>query len=207
MTDAVEATTTAPVQTDTAGSSSQQATPPAAAAEGAAPSQQQPVTQPAKPEPQKPAAPAEYKEFKLPEGMAKDSPVLAELISEAKTLGLPQEAAQRLIDREGKRTDSIKQAALDASVKWAEQAQIDKEYGGDKFKENLAYVGKALSEFATPEMGELLKTTGLINHPEMLRVFYRIGKAMSADNKVVIGGAGNTPPKSPAQRMYPNMNP
>jgi hypothetical protein len=102
---------------------------------------------------------------------------------------------------------SIKQAALDASVKWAEQAQTDKEYGGDKFKENLAYVGKALSEFATPEMGELLKTTGLINHPEMLRVFYRIGKAMSADNKVVIGGAGNTPPKSPAQRMYPNMNP
>lgn len=203
MTEVVNNPADAAVQPDPAVASSQPATQSATAAiEAATSAASAPAEQKAAP-----AAPAEYGEFKLPAGTTKETPLIAELIAEAKNLGLSQEAAQRLIDREQKRTEQIVTAAKDASIKWAAESAADKEFGGDKFTENLSFVSKALSEFSTPALGEMLKSTGLINHPEVIRAFYKIGKAMSEDRIVVGDGAQKAQPKSIAQRIYPDMNP
>jgi len=201
MSETAATETTATPQTDTAAA-------PSSALESvtatASETQQQ---QSANPEGEAEAKPAEYAEFKLPDGMAKDSKDFTDLVAVAKDMGLSQEAAQKFIDREaaGKRAQS--NAVYEAGKAWAEQSAQDKEFGGDGYKENLSFVAKALDTFGTPELGQLLKNTGLINHPEVLRVFFRAGKAISEDKVLTGAAASKEAPKSAAQRMYPNMNP
>jgi hypothetical protein len=92
----------------------------------------------------------------------------------------------------------------EARETWANEAKADKELGGEKFDENLAVAKGALKAFGTPELTQLLNESGLGNHPEVLRMFYRAGKAISEDS-VLLGTSGNNAP-DPAKRMYPNSN-
>ena len=84
---------------------------------------------------------------------------------------------------------------------WIKASQEDKEFGGSGFKANLGVAAKAYKEFATPELRQLLDQSGLGNHPEMIRLFYRIGQKVSQDTGVT--GAGAPEPK---RRMFPNSN-
>jgi len=70
---------------------------------------------------------------------------------------------------------------------WQAKAAADTEYGGEKFAENRAIAAKGLDMFGTPALREILKESGLENHPEFFRVFFRVGKAVSED-KFVRGG-------------------
>ena len=81
--------------------------------------------------------------------------------------------------------------------------KTDAEIGGDKLPENLAVARKALETFGTPELKALLNESGLGNHPEVIRFFYRSGKAISED-RVIRGGAAGQP-TDPAKRMFPNQ--
>lgn len=89
---------------------------------------------------------------------------------------------------------------------WADAAKADKEFGGDKFDENLATAQKALDKFGTPELTQFLIDTGLGKHPELIRAFVKVGRAVSEDSLVTGNGSQNTG-KSVAERMFPNMNP
>ena len=95
------------------------------------------------------------------------------------------------------------QAALQAMTsEWAETSKADKEFGGEKLGENLAIAKTALDKFATPEFTKLLNDTGLGNHPEVLRVFYRAGKAISADT--VVTGKQAPAPADRLAALYDN---
>ena len=89
---------------------------------------------------------------------------------------------------------------------WAETAIGEKEFGGERLAENLAVAKKALDTFGTPELRTLLNETGLGNHPELIRAFYKAGKAISED-KFVPAGAGKGPQggKDLSSRLYPNQ--
>ena len=155
---------------------------------------------------EKPGAPEKY-EFKAPEGQEFSSEVLGKFSEAAKDLNLPQEAAQKLLDKIAPAFAERQANALEAArVQWESDAKADKEFGGDKLDENLAVAKKALDQFGTPELRTLLNESGLGNHPEIIRVLYRAGKAISED-RIVTGGGGQSAPQSVAQRMYPNMNP
>ena len=150
-------------------------------------------------------APEKY-EFASPEGVQLD-PKSVEVFSEvAKELNLSQEAAQKVIDKVGPAMAARQAEALaQARADWTEGAKSDKEYGGDKLPENLAVAKKALDQFGTPELRTLLNESGLGNHPEVIRVFYRAGKAISED-EFVPGGAGRpTGSKDYATSLYPNQ--
>jgi hypothetical protein len=74
-------------------------------------------------------------------------------------------------------------------------AKTDKEFGGEKIKENMAVALKAVDalypDAKAPEtiaIRELLKSP-LGNHPDLIRLLFRAGKAISED-KFVIGGRG-----------------
>lgn len=154
-------------------------------------------------------APEKYADFKLPEGVKLDEPTMGKFSELAKKHGLSQEAAQEFVtlgaQMQAGNAQAL-QAAIDAQGEtWAGEAKADKEYGGDKFDENLAVAKGALDKFGTPQLKALLVQSKLGNHPEVLRTFFRIGKAISEDG--FVPGRTGTAGGSIAQRMYPNMNP
>ena len=67
---------------------------------------------------------------------------------------------------------------------WLDQSSSDKEFGGERLDANLAVAKTALDKFGTPELKQLMNQTGLGNHPELIRFFYRAGKAISEDTYV-----------------------
>lgn len=135
----------------------------------------------------------------MPDGMEADPATTQRFSAVFKELDLPQEAAQRLVTEQAE--------LVRAQVAgWREASLADKEFGGDKFDENLAVAKRALEKFGTPEFNAWLDRSGLGFHPELIRAFYRAGKAISEDG-FVPGRAGNNAGQSIAQRMYPGMNP
>lgn len=149
----------------------------------------------------KPAAPEAYTDFKAPEGVELDTEVLGDLKALGKERGWSQEDAQKVFDLGLKMQQRQGEAWQAQMAKWVDEAKADKEFGGEKFAENLALVQKAVTQFGSPDLKAYLDKTGLGNHPEMVKTFYRIGKAISADG--FVPGGKNTSPKSIADRLYP----
>ena len=156
--------------------------------------------------PEAPAEFVEYTDFTYPEGTVVDETIQDAFKAAAKEAGLTQAQAQHLTDMGSLMRTKVMadHQAAQAQVynDWAEQSRSDKEFGGAKMDENLAIAGKAINAFATPELKALLDSTGIGNHPEMIRAFYRAGKAMSEDN-LVPGGKGPAATSSLADRLYP----
>ena len=135
-------------------------------------------------------APEKY-EFTAPEGREYDPGVLNAYSEVAKELNLPQEAAQKMIDKiapliEARQIERIESVRTE----WAEASKGDQEFGGDKLNENLAVAKKALDKFGSPELRTLLNQSGLGNNPEVIRFMYRAGKSISEDT-FVGGSKGN----------------
>jgi len=164
----------------------------------------------------KPGAPEQY-EFKFEEGVEIDADTLQEFEAFAKEKGLDQESAQAIADFGPKLAAKFAakqvEAVEQATQLWADAAKADKEFGGDKLNENLSVAKKAVDAFGTPELRALLgkyhptenpKGTGLGNHPEVIRMLFRAGKAISED-KIVGSGAGEGVHDDPATVLYPTM--
>ena len=154
-------------------------------------------------------APEKY-EFTAPEGAAAfDDSVIAQFSEVARELNLPQDAAQKVLDKMGPAIQARQAETIQAARNmWAESAKSDKEFGGEKLTENLAVAKKALDTFGSPELRALLNESGLGNHPEMIRVLYRAGKAISEDRFVGAGRGGKVAPKSNsdyASALYPSQ--
>lgn len=152
----------------------------------------------------KPAA--ETYDIKAPEGVDFDPEGLKAFEDFAKENGLSNEAANGLLGKLAPVMAERQQAAHTAMIEgWLSQSQTDKEFGGPKLQENLSVAKKAMDTFGTHELTKLLNDSGLGNHPEIIRAFYRAGKAISEDTFV---GGSRAPASSadPAQRMYPTMN-
>lgn len=56
-----------------------------------------------------------------------------------------------------------------------------------------------MDKFGSPELKQYLNETGLGNHPELVRIFANIGKAMSEDG-LVTGNSGGV--KSAADVLF-----
>lgn len=151
-----------------------------------------------------PVIPDKY-DLKLPDGSLLNAKAVERIAAYAKAQRLTNEQAQSVLDTEHKAVASFidgQIGELEArATAWATEAKADKEFGGDAFPQNMEYAKRAVDKYATPGLKQILNETGLGNHPEMLRVFYRIGKAMKEDSVVVPGSqAGQRP--SMAERFY-----
>ena len=178
------------------------------AGEQAAQGQQAEGSKPDGDQGKKPEGAPEKYEFKAEEGQAFDDQVIGAFSEVAKELNLSQEAAQKVLDKMAPVIASRQAEQVSAAqAAWTESAKTDKEYGGDKLQENLAVAKQALDAFGTPELRTLLNDSGLGNHPEVIRMFYRAGKAISQD-RFVTGGGGATS-QADARKLYAasNMNP
>lgn len=157
------------------------------------------------PPPVTPTAPEKY-EFKAPEGRQYDTAVLGAYSEVAKELNLPQDAAQKVIDKVAPVLEA-RQAEIMARARteWGTAVIADKEFGGGRLIENLAVAKKGLEAFGTPDLMALLGESGLGNHPEVIRAFYRVGKAIGED-KFVGGKSAPQAGKSPAESLYSKQN-
>ena len=114
-----------------------------------------------------------------------DPEVLTAFGEVAKELDLPQEAAQKVLDKVAP-VMQARQAAVVEQVKldWANESQADKEFGGENLAENLNVAKQALDAFGSDSLKSLLHETGFGNHPEIIRFMYKAGKAISEDSYV-----------------------
>lgn len=150
-----------------------------------------------------PAAPENY-EFVSPEGLTLDTEVISAFEGVARDLDLPKDKAQSVIDRVAPVIAARQTAAFEATkTEWGNQAKADKEFGGDAFTENLAVAKLAMDEHFAPDFKAFLESTGLGNHPEMIRGLYRIGKTLSQDG--AIRGRQAAGQTDPAKRLFPNQ--
>ena len=148
-------------------------------------------------------APEKY-EFVPPEGQQYDTEVIGVYSKVAKELNLTQDGAQKLLDEIAPVMQSRHQAAIAEMVAgWKSASETDKEFGGDKLKENMGIANTALDKFGTPELKQLLNEDGLGMHPEVLRFLFRTGKALSQDT-VVTGRqtAASSEHTSLADKLY-----
>lgn len=130
------------------------------------------------------AAPEKY-EFTAGEGQELDKEAVAAFEPIARELGLSNEQAQKIVDVYGStimpQIAKQQEAAWQKQVtEWAETVKADKELGS---VESIGYAQKALDQFGSPELNEFL-LQGFGNHPEFVRIFSKIGKAMSEDGFV-----------------------
>jgi hypothetical protein len=151
-------------------------------------------------------APEKY-EFKAPEGKEFDAGILETFTGAAKEANLTQDAAQKLIEKMGPALAARQADQVQAIYNgWTEASKTDKEFGGEKFAENLGVARKALDTFGTPELRKLLDDSGLGNNPEVIRLLYRTGKAISEDK--FVGGNGRGPAAAnPAGVLYDKTPP
>ena len=114
-----------------------------------------------------------------------DPEVLTAFGDVAKELHLPQEAAQKVLDKvapviQAKQAKVVEQT----KVEWANQSKSDQEFAGESLNDSLDVAKTSLDTFGTDALKSLLQETGLGNHPEVIRFMYRAGKAISEDSYV-----------------------
>lgn len=151
-----------------------------------------------------PEVPETY-DLQMPEGIELDKAAADEFTAIAKELKLDQTAAQKLADIGAKMAQRQHEAHAKLVETWTEQVKTDKELGGDKLDENLGIARKAIDTFGSPELKELLNSTGLGNHPEVVKLAFKVGKAISEDRFVTGKPPGNAS-NDPAKKLFPNMN-
>lgn len=153
-------------------------------------------------------APEEYADFTMPEGVTFDAELGGDIKAIAKELNLTQAQAQKLADlglKHGQKVSSTHAEQLaQARETWANEAKADKEYGGEKFGENMAVAKKAVDAYASAELKDLLNQTGLGNHPEMIRLFHKVGLTISEDRFDGGRSTHSAGQQSAAQRLYGN---
>lgn len=151
--------------------------------------------------------PADPFDLKAPKDSYLDNTAVDSVKAFAKEKGLSPDQAQALLERESANVASFveqqEKAREELRTSWLEQAKTDKEIGGDGFNANAELAKRVVEKFGTDDFKKALDESGLGNHPELVRILARIGKAMGNDTLVVPGSISGTPRPSMAERLYP----
>lgn len=144
-------------------------------------------------------------ELKLPEESHLTQAEVDEIASFAKEQGLSQEAAQKLLDREhsaiGKYKETQLQQFEQLGQEWRKAVESDPAIGGDNLKATAEHAKRALDKFAPESLKKFLNESPYGNHPDLVRLFANIGKAMQ-DDKMVLAGSQSQPTRSPVEILY-----
>lgn len=142
----------------------------------------------------------------LPDGSLVDAAGVERIAAYAKAQGLSQPQAQALLERESGNAAAVKEgqaAQLEQAKKvWLAAASTDKEFGGDSFPKNAELSKRVIARYGSDALKAALDETGLGNHPELVRMLVRIGKAMSEDQLVIAGQAAGGEVKDAATVLY-----
>lgn len=148
---------------------------------------------------------------KLPEGMEADTGMVEALTPVLKDIGITNEQFQQIADVYAPEIKKQFEAQQAEAVKdWQkttdEWAEATKKEQGDELKVNLGVAGKFMDKYGDKEARQILNDTGLGNHPAIVRLFIKAGKAISEDT-FVDPEKTNKPTRSgiDLKKMYPSM--
>lgn len=167
-------------------------------------------------------------DLKVPDTFTGDATLVERTAARARTLGLNNARAQGLLDATVEEV-TTREAALAAKqaegqqhlvtewspggtkfverqTQWEKAVQADPELGAtpEVLKATMAVSLQAIGRFGTPALTQLLEDTGFGSHPEVVRVFAKIGRAMAeGENLHGNNGRPNTGEKTAHQKMYP----
>lgn len=143
----------------------------------------------------------------LPEGMEVDEALAAEAFPVFKAAGLTARQANALGEFFGtiraKEAQQRNEAWVAVNQKWQAEAKSDPEYaamGG--FEAAAALANRAIEKFGTPAFDKALVENGWSNHPEMIRLLVRAGRALADDTSERGSGDGVDAAVSLEQSMY-----
>jgi hypothetical protein len=159
------------------------------------------------------AGPPDAYELTAPEGMALDKESLDAAAPVFRELGLSNEQAQSLMPVAGKFAqkiaDGLNQQILTQVVAerkgWREAAEKDPEIGGANWDKSIATAAQGLDRLGFPKgspLRNLLDESGLGNHPDMIRAWARVGKAVGEDSDFVRPEQNASVKKSDAELFY-----
>ena len=148
-------------------------------------------------------APEEYSDFTYPEGVNLDEAAMAEAIPVFKELNLSQDQAQKLVDFDAARIQQADQQWAETNAQWVNDIKTDTEMGGGKFPETLQFAKTAMDKLGSDGLKQILNESGMGNHPEMVRVFSKMGRLLSEDQ--VHTGQPSAVSKDPAYVLFPSM--
>jgi len=152
-------------------------------------------------------APEQYEDFTAPEGVELIPAVVDAAREVFKEVNLSQEAAQKVLDKLAPIVAAEHEAQLEAEIAqqaadWEKATRTDKEIGGEKLAEVLANGQRVLDAFdKSGELTDMLSTSGLGNHPAVIKFMNSVYAKISPDTFV----KGDRNPKE-AKPMYPNSN-
>ena len=130
-------------------------------------------------------APKEYTDFTVPQGLELDKDALAAALPVFKELNLTQAQGQALVDLQSAQVQAMSEAQENqwdtTQTEWREASESDKEIGGEKHLEHVAFAKKALDRIGTKALRDLLDVTGVGNHVEAIRFFSRVGRLIGDD--------------------------
>lgn len=149
----------------------------------------------------------EQLELKLSEDSPLDKSAIDEISKFAEENGLSKSQAQKIIEHQEKTvrdyTESAKARFNEQTEAWVNDIREDKELGGENFEKSVELASRVFKKYAEPEFVQALQESGWGNHPELVRVFTRIGKAMANDEKVD-GRQHGSQPKTYEEVFYGN---
>lgn len=130
-----------------------------------------------------PQDPPLYEGLKLPDGILFDETSLDAFKTLSQAIGLSLEQVQKLVDFEGHfLRQGVSEEENQKQQIWENWAKQTKEMYGPDFEEAVSLAVRAADAFGGPELRQLLETTGLGNHPVIVRTFNEIGKRISEDS-------------------------
>ena len=165
-----------------------------------------------KPDDQASAGAPEKYELKAPEGSEFDSEAFEAIEPTLRELGLTNVAAQKLVDAYAgqimpKLSERANKLILDKAAsqraEWAEAFEKDPDIGGARKGDTLSAAARVFDHYGLKKgegLRQLLDESGLGNHPELIRVFARIGHDM-AEGGFERGEVVPTP-KTAEQTLY-----
>ena len=160
-----------------------------------------------KPEADEFVIPEKY-ELTLPEGMPLDGELLEAVTPVFKDLMLTNDQAQALTDKfvehMAAKNEQTMTAWAETLDSWVEKAQKDPEIGGDNWEQTKAMSQLAVNKLGTPELKTYLQRSGGGNHPELIRIFAKIGPLLKEDDPANGGEGGGGKPVALENVLFPN---
>ena len=110
------------------------------------------------------------------------TPTRARLRDFARRHTLPPQAEQDLMAIFQNHVDGMEKRRRALVAHWAEQARLDPEFGRNALPAALHTARQAVDRFGGDRLKQALDETGAGSHPEIIRAFWKVGKA-TADQR------------------------
>ena len=158
----------------------------------------------------------DYSKFSSIDEFGWDDELMNKLTPLAEKLNLSQESVELLMelalemsqkqkaqyekDEEQKQVENI----LNYNKLFNEDNELPK-VNSIQIRKFMELANGAYSDFATPKLKEILEKTGLVYHPEMIKMFHKIG-VLSQEDNLSHCGTPSVEELTPAQILYGTNN-